>query len=53
MLSGASFTEQTTLCLDADLIEWFKAHHSEDEGCQTIINRVLRKYVSQKAVQVE
>lgn len=40
--------QQITLRLDADLIEWFKAHHSQDEGYQTSINRALREYVSQK-----
>lgn len=40
--------QQITLHLDADLIEWFKAHHSEDEGYQTKINHALREYVSQQ-----
>ncbi len=40
--------QQITLRLDADLIEWFKAHHSQDEGYQTSINRALREYISQQ-----
>ena len=40
--------QQITLRLDADLIEWFKAHHSQDEGYQTRINRALREYISQQ-----
>ena len=40
--------QQIMLRLDADLIEWFKAHHSQDEGCQTRINRALREYISQQ-----
>lgn len=40
--------QQVTLRLDADLIEWFKAHHSQDEGYQTMINRALREYISQQ-----
>ncbi|MBE9061658.1 BrnA antitoxin family protein [cf. Phormidesmis sp. LEGE 11477] len=42
--------QQITLRLDADLIEWFKAHHSKDEGYQTSINRALREYVSARTV---
>ncbi len=42
--------QQITLRLDADLIEWFKANHSKDEGYQTSINRALREYVSQRTV---
>ena len=40
--------QQITLRLDADLIEWFRTHHAQDEGYQTSINRALRKYISQK-----
>ena len=40
--------QQITLRLDADLIEWFKAHHSQDEGYQTRINRALCEYISQQ-----
>lgn len=40
--------QQITLRLDADLIEWFKGNHSEDEGYQTRINRALREYVSEQ-----
>lgn len=42
--------EQVTLRLDADLIEWFKAHQSESEGYQVSINRALREYVSEKSI---
>ena len=45
--------QQITLRLDADLIEWFKAHHSQDEGYQTRINRALREYISQQMIQAE
>ncbi|MDV2998776.1 MAG: hypothetical protein N5P05_000382 [Chroococcopsis gigantea SAG 12.99] len=40
--------EQITLRLDADVIDWFKNHHLQDEGYQTSINRVLREYVAQQ-----
>lgn len=40
--------KQITLRLDADLIDWFKRHHSEDEGYQTRINSALREYVRQQ-----
>jgi uncharacterized protein (DUF4415 family) len=40
--------EQITLRLDADLIDWFKKHHAEDEGYQTSINSALREYVRQQ-----
>jgi uncharacterized protein (DUF4415 family) len=39
--------QQITLRLDADLIDWFKNHHPQDEGYQTSINRALREYVVQ------
>ena len=41
--------KQITLRLDADLIDWFKRHHAEDEGYQTRINSALREYVSQQS----
>lgn len=40
--------QQITLRLDADLIDWFKTHHSPDEGYQTRINRALREYITQQ-----
>jgi len=37
---------QLTLRLDADVIEWFKAHAGAGgEGYQTAINRALRSFV--------
>jgi uncharacterized protein (DUF4415 family) len=33
-----------TIRLDADLVDWFKAH-AENGGCQTEINRVLRRHM--------
>jgi uncharacterized protein (DUF4415 family) len=39
--------QQITLRLDADLVDWFKNHHPQDEGYQTSINRALREYVGQ------
>lgn len=39
--------QQITLRLDADLIDWFKTHHPQDEGYQTSINRALREYILQ------
>ncbi len=33
-----------TIRLDADVIEWFKAH-ADSSGYQTEINRILRQYV--------
>ncbi len=39
--------QQITLRLDADLLDWFKNNHPQDEGYQTSINRVLREYVTQ------
>jgi uncharacterized protein (DUF4415 family) len=40
--------QQITLRLDADLVDWFKNHHQQDEGYQTSINRALREYVTQQ-----
>lgn len=37
--------QQTTLRLDADVIEWFKRHAPEGKGYQTDINRALREYI--------
>jgi uncharacterized protein (DUF4415 family) len=36
--------QHLSMRLDADVVEWFKAH-SGGEGYQTRINRVLREYV--------
>jgi uncharacterized protein (DUF4415 family) len=44
--------QQITLRLDADLIDWFKNHHQQDDGYQTRINRALREYVGQQDSQV-
>jgi uncharacterized protein (DUF4415 family) len=38
--------QQITLRLDADLIDWFKRNHPQDEGYQTSINRALREYIA-------
>ncbi|MEN8446602.1 MAG: BrnA antitoxin family protein [Cyanobacteria bacterium J06555_13] len=40
--------QQIALGIDADLIEWFKTHSSNDEGYETSINNVLREYVAQR-----
>jgi uncharacterized protein (DUF4415 family) len=40
--------QQIALRLDADLVDWFKNHHLQNEGYQTSINRALREYVSQQ-----
>ncbi len=42
-----SIKQQITLRLDADLIDWFKNNHPQEEGYQTSINRALREYVRQ------
>ncbi len=44
--------KQITLRLDADLLEWFKNHHAQDEGYQTSINRALREYVTQQQISI-
>ncbi len=41
--------QQLTLRLDADVVAWFKARASAEEGYQTCINRVLRDYVAGQA----
>lgn len=37
--------QQTTIRLDADVLDWFKRHARNGKGYQTDINRVLRAYV--------
>jgi uncharacterized protein (DUF4415 family) len=39
--------QQSTLRLDAEMVDWSKNHHQQDEGYQTSINRALREYISQ------
>jgi len=41
--------QQLTLRLDADVIVWFRAHATQGEGYQTLINRVLRAYVHSRS----
>lgn len=36
---------QTTLRLDADILDWFKRHAKNGKGYQTDINKALRAYV--------
>jgi uncharacterized protein (DUF4415 family) len=40
--------EEITLHLDADIIDWFKNHHLENEGYRMSINRALREYIGQR-----
>lgn len=37
--------QQTTLRLDADLLDWFKRHAKDGKGYQTDINKALRAFV--------
>ncbi|MET3899300.1 uncharacterized protein (DUF4415 family) [Devosia sp. UYZn731] len=37
--------QQTTLRLDADILDWFKRHAKDGKGYQTDINKALRAYV--------
>jgi uncharacterized protein (DUF4415 family) len=37
--------KQTTLRLDADILDWFKRHAKGGKGYQTDINKALRAYV--------
>lgn len=37
--------KQTTLRLDADILDWFKRHAKDGKGYQTDINKALRAYV--------
>lgn len=37
--------QQLTLCLDADLVAWFKAQSPDGKGYQTAINDALRRHV--------
>lgn len=36
-----------TLRLDVDIVTWFK-EHTQDHGYQTEINRVLRRYITER-----
>ena len=38
-------TEQLTIRLDADILDWFKRHAKDGKGYQTDINKALRAYV--------
>lgn len=38
--------QQTTLRLDADILDWFKRHAKNGKGYQTDINKALRAYVA-------
>ncbi len=37
--------KQTTLRLDADILDWFKRHARDGKGYQTDINKALRAYM--------
>jgi uncharacterized protein (DUF4415 family) len=41
--------QQTTLRIDADVLDWFKQKAPGGKGYQTEINRVLREYVARQA----
>ena len=38
-------TEQLTIRLDADILDWFMRHAKDGKGYQTDINKALRAYV--------
>jgi len=40
--------QQTTLRIDADVLDWFKQNVPDGKGYQTAINRVLRDYVAKQ-----
>jgi uncharacterized protein (DUF4415 family) len=40
--------QQTTLRLDADILDWFKRHAKDGKGYQTDINKALREYIAGK-----
>ena len=40
---------QTTLRIDADVLDWFKRSAPNGKGYQTDINRVLREYVAEQS----
>lgn len=40
--------QQTTLRIDADVLDWFKQNVPNGKGYQTAINRVLREYVAKQ-----
>lgn len=40
--------QQTTLRLDADVLDWFKRHAKGGKGYQTDINTALREYIAAK-----
>lgn len=40
--------QQTTLRIDADVLDWFKQNVPDGKGYQTAINRVLREYVAKQ-----
>ena len=40
---------QTTLRIDADVLDWFKQSAPNGKGYQTDINRVLREYVAEQS----
>ena len=44
LVNRKSRTEQISIRIDTDVLEWFK-NHSEEKGYQTLINDVLRTYV--------
>jgi uncharacterized protein (DUF4415 family) len=41
--------QQLMLCLNADVVAWFKSHTRSSEGYLTRINRALRKYMQGQA----
>jgi uncharacterized protein (DUF4415 family) len=41
--------QQTTMRIDADVLDWFKQKVPDGKGYQTEINRVLREYVAKQA----
>jgi uncharacterized protein (DUF4415 family) len=41
-------TEQISISLDTEILEWFRSH-AQEKGYQTLINDVLRTYVKHQS----
>jgi uncharacterized protein (DUF4415 family) len=40
--------KQLTLRIDADVVDWFKAHAPKGDGYQTDMNRALREHIQRR-----
>ncbi len=41
-------SDKVTICVEADVVEWFRSHSPTDEEFEKLINRVLLEHITEE-----